>query len=632
MPIPPLNPTKILGLLATCGALLWATNTAAAEAPPVGQRVYETVCAGCHAAPPPGSRASPVANLRNMSPSAIRTALTTGPMRGIGESLSREEMDGVIDYLAAKPTTATPTAAVIPPCATDKQGILIPAGTPASGWGLDASNSRHLTAKQAGLGTADLSRLEVAWSLGFPQTTALRSQGVIVGSTLFYASGQTRQLLALDTQTGCAKWSVQTPSDIRTSLAFGRLGKGGPMALVGGDGSGEVRAWDALTGKALWHANPRPKQPGVLTGTSIFAGDRLIVPVSALDVAFAMRPSYACCSGHGAVVALNAADGALLWTYDTMIDAKALGVKNSAGVEMMGPSGAPIWSSPSVDLKHGLVLTATGENTSPPATGTSDSVIAIDLATGKMKWVFQALANDVWNMSCPVGLDTRRPPGPNCFFSSGGSVLRDHDFGAGPILLSVGGRDIVLAGQKSGDVWGLDRASGKKLWGRKFGPGTALGGVHWGMATDGVRLFAPISDPGVPDDVKASGVHALDPLSGKVLWSWKAEPDCAGDRAKKVAGCDGHAGISAPPLAIDGAVLAGGLDGRLWVLDAATGQVLAKHDTIGSYQTISGIAGSGGAIDATGLFAGDGMVFVNSGYGQFGEQPGNVLIAYRPKP
>ena len=99
-----------------------------------------------------------------------------------------------------------------------------------------------------------------------------------------------------------------------------------------------------------------------------------------------------------------------------MEQAKPLGRKNSLGADLYGPSGAPIWSSPSVDIGKGVVYASTGENTSPPATGTSDALVAIDLATGKQKWVFQALADDVWNMSCPVGVAPGgKPPGPELF-------------------------------------------------------------------------------------------------------------------------------------------------------------------------------------------------------------------------
>jgi polyvinyl alcohol dehydrogenase (cytochrome) len=596
-----------------------------------GQAVYDRSCAACHNAPEPGSRAAPVASLRQMDARTLRTSLTTGVMKGIGDSLSPEDLRAVVDYLAAKPKPVSDDWIEGARCPADRRSIDITAPLPSGSFGISADNRRRLTAAQSGLTTASLARLQPAWTLAIPNATTMRSQPVLLGSTLFYAASQASTLLALDAGTGCIKWAAKTPSGIRTSLALGRLGKGGPLAVVGGDEGGHLQAWEAATGKLIWRADPRHDKGGVLTGAPVFAGEKLIVPISALDVAQAMRPTFACCSTHGAVSAVDAANGKVLWTWHATPDARPLGVKNSAGVEMMGPSGAPVWSTPAVDLKRGLVLTATGENTSPPATGTSDAIIALDLATGREKWVFQALANDVWNMSCPSGRESRRKPGPNCFFFDSDSVLRDHDFGGGPVIFPAGGRTLVLAGQKSGDVWALDLRTGRKVWTDKFGPGTPLGGVHWGIAADETRVFAPIADPGVPEPVSASGVHALDAATGKRLWSWRALPDCSEARKARGPGCE-RAGISAPPLVVDGAVLAAGLDGRLWVLDAASGKVLAGLDTLGPQQSLNGLPARGGSIDSGGLYAGGGMVFVGSGYAAFGQPAGNALIAFRPTP
>ena len=85
------------------------------------------------------------------------------------------------------------------------------------------------------------------------------------------------------------------------------------------------------------------------------------------------------------------------------------------------------------------------------------------------------------------------------------------------MLFQAGGRTLVLAGQKSGDVWAVQSGDGKVVWRHQFGKGTALGGVHWGIATDGVRVFAPISDPNVPEPLNAAGLYAIDIASGKVI-------------------------------------------------------------------------------------------------------------------
>jgi polyvinyl alcohol dehydrogenase (cytochrome) len=553
-------------------------------------------------------------------------------MKAMGDSLSREQLRDVVRYLAA-PEGPVGTGWIDDNrCPADRRAVELSARPAQVGFGVDTDNSRRMTAKQSGLSTRDAANLEVAWTFAMPRTSGLRGQGVVVGSTLFYPAGQAGFLLALDTRTGCVKWATPTPSGLRASLAYGRLGPTGPWGLVGGDSDGNLVAFKAESGKPAWKVDPRHDKTVPLSGTPIFAGERIIVPISAIDVANAMRSNFECCKAHGAVAAVDAATGKLLWTWHTMPDAQALGRKNSEGVELYGPSGAPIWSSPSVDLKAGVVYAATGENTSPPATGTSDSLVAIDLASGKQKWVFQALANDVWNMSCPVGTPTGgRPPGANCFFAAEGSVLRDHDFGGGPVIWRGKGRTLVLGGQKSGDVWAVDAGTGKQVWHHQFGKGTPLGGVHWGIARDGSRVFAPIADPNVPAPGNAAGLYAIDIATGKMAWTWKAAPDCGEGRQARVPGCAARFGISAPPLVVDGALIAGGLDGRLYVFEAATGKLLATHDTAASFQPVNKIAGAGGSIDAAGPFAGDGMVFVSSGYGSFGQQPGNVLVAFRPK-
>ncbi len=621
------------GLIA---AGLGVGQTARAQAtddtPHPGKAAYDQACAACHNAPEAGSRTPPVAGLRKMSAQTLMTALTTGVMKPMGDGLDRRQLRDVVAYLAA-PEGPVGTGWIDDNmCAADRHTIDVAAKPAQVGFGVDTGNSRRMSAAQAGLTGKQVANLEVAWTFAMPRTTGLRGQGVVVGSTLFYSAAQAGYLLALDTRSGCVKWATPTAPSLRASLAYGRLGSNGQMAIVGGDGGGNLVAFDAATGKVVWKADPRHDKNSPLSGTPLFAGDKILVPISASDVGAAMRPIHPCCKTHGALAAVDASNGKVLWTWHTMENAKPLGRKNSLGVDLFGPSGAPIWSSPSVDLKAGVAYTATGENTSPPATGTSNSLVAIDLATGEQKWVFQALANDIWNMSCPIG---QPAPGttlaPNCFFAGEGSVLLDHDFGGGPLIWHGKDRTLILGGQKSGDVWALNAVNGKQVWHQKFGKGSALGGVHWGIATDGVRVFAPISDPNVPAPLNAAGLYAIDIASGKVAWSWKASPDCGGGRQAKVAICAGKFGLSAPPLVVDGTVIAGGLDGRLYVFDAATGKLLATYDTAISYTTVNKIKGAGGSIDAAGPFAGDGMVFVSSGYGSFGQMAGNVLVAFRPK-
>jgi polyvinyl alcohol dehydrogenase (cytochrome) len=129
-----------------------------------------------------------------------------------------------------------------------------------------------------------------------------------------------------------------------------------------------------------------------------------------------------------------------------------------------------------------------------------------------------------------------------------------------------------------------------------------------------------------------AGLHAVQVDTGEVLWSFEAQPDCTGDRQKRVNGCAAGIGLSGAPTVIDGAVVAGSLDGFLRAFDAKTGELLFKYDTAKDFETLNGIPGKGGAIDNASIVAANGYVFLNSGYGLLGGQtPGNVFLAFRPR-
>jgi polyvinyl alcohol dehydrogenase (cytochrome) len=126
-------------------------------------------------------------------------------------------------------------------------------------------------------------------------------------------------------------------------------------------------------------------------------------------------------------------------------------------------------------------------------------------------------------------------------------------------------------------------------------------------------------------------LHALDLETGKILWSHRAVGDCSGDRKQRFAGCDTRLGYSPAPLVVDGAVVQGAIDGILRIFDAATGKMLWSYDTMRTFATINGVPGNGGSIDSSPYVAANGTLFVVSGYSRFGESPGNVLLAFRPK-
>jgi polyvinyl alcohol dehydrogenase (cytochrome) len=622
-----------------CSVLLFSalTATAVGQSPPTpprgqtlpvanhpGRSVYDKACAACHAAPS-DTRVPTLAALANMTAGTLREAMAEGgKMAAMAAGLSDDEKNSVVGYLTSgqSQTAVNWTDKIM--CAADKRAVNV-SKIVSSGYGVDSHQSRSLTAAQAGLKASDLKNLEIAWVVGFPGQGS-GTGAAITGDTAFVTGGG--RLAALDAASGCVKWSSAVSS--RNTPAIGEIEGRKVVAVSTGR---DVLVVDAKTGEKVWQANGQSDgNPGSVRGGVVFHKDKVIVPISASGVGAGGRATFECCVGHGAVVALSAKDGAKLWEYHTMPNADYTGKVSSTGVKQRGPSGAPIWSMPLIDEKRNRVIVTTGENTSHPGTDTSDAVIALDLDTGKRVWNFQAMELDVWNMACTASKETS---GPNCPWNIEGDPLtgRDFDFGAGAILAKgAGGRDIILAGQKSGDTWGLDAETGKKLWNVRFGEGTALGGIHWGITTDGQRLFAAISDPLIGGARKPRpGVFAVDIKSGKEAWAYEAKPNCEGERGKLVVNCAAKYGFSAAPLTVDGAVIAATLGGEVMIFDGKSGKVLTTLDTLGPKDTINGVAAKGGSIDSHAISAGAGMIFINSGYGSFSQTPGNALIAYKPK-
>lgn len=589
-----------------------------------GSGVYASYCAGCHDGGDP--RAAALESLRSMNADALRFALTAGLMQAQGQALSEAQREDVIDYLALPPVADD--WLVENRCATEQHGISLDTVALGNAGG-DLNFSRNLSASQAGLAKSDMPRLELVWALGMPGVTGLRSSPVIAGDTIFYPAGATNRLLALDVASGCIKWAYDAEASLRSSATLsGDLGEGRYLLYVS-DERARLHAVDPFTGIAAWVIDGAADE-GMhtrLTGAPLYHEQRLYVPVSASGVQRGALATHECCDGRGAVLALDAMSGERIWTYYTMPEAEYTGLTNSVGTRLRGPSGAPIWSSPSLDEKRRLLYVTTGENTSLPATDTSNAIIALDIDSGEVRWQFQAVANDVWNMAC-----TGREYGPNCP-SPEDSIIKDWDFGGAAALVTLpDGSDRLVAGQKSGHLWALNPDDGSLVWQQRVGSGGALGGNHWGIAVDGTRALLPISDPnpqGLSDDVNKAGIYAFDLADGKPVWEFRARPDCADGRDSRVESCQARYGFSAMPLVVDGALVAGNIDGRIFIFDTDDGSILFQYDSAIEFSTANGVEALGGSIDSHSISAGSGLVLVGSGYDRFRQQGGNVLLAFR---
>ena len=275
----------------------------------------------------------------------------------------------------------------------------------------------------------------------------------------------------------------------------------------------------------------------------------------------------------------------------------------------------PVWSSPTIDEKRSKLYIGTGQNYSLPATKMSDSIIAIDINSGRKAWSFQSEKNDIWNGSCVRN-------GINCDFDVGSNF----DFGASPLLIRDENRgDLILAGQKSGMLFAIDPDDGSMVWERRIGKGGEHGGVHWSLSSDGKRVFVPVGDIG--DHPKAigkskSGVYAFDPYTGEQLWGYEAKERCSDNTFF----C--HSGFSAAISSTDEILFAGNLNGVLYAFSTITGESVWEFDTRREFQGINSIPAVGGTIDATGPVISKRMIYINSGYGGYGKLAGNALIAF----
>ena len=384
------------------------------------------------------------------------------------------------------------------------------------------------------------------------------------------------------------------------------------MGSYFGDGQANAYALDAQTGELIWKIKVDDhKYAGITGGPRLYNG-RLYVPVrSGIEEMLAGNPQYPCCTFRGSLVALDAATGKQLWKTFTIPDPPTTKHKNKAGTEMFGPSGAAIWSSPTIDVKRKAIYVGTGNNYSDPVTKYSDAVLAFDMESGSLRWAKQ-LNPDVWNVSCS------RPDKASCPENPDG----DTDIGTSPILRTLpNGRDILVVGQKSAVVHALDpEKRGEIVWQTRIGKGSALGGILWGVAADNDVVYAPLSDVLVPDS--AGGLFALKIASGERVWY--APPAEAACKATK--GCS--AAQMAPATLIEGAVFSGSMDGHLRAYATADGKVIWDFDTLRDFETVNGVKAHGGSMNASGPTIADGMLFVNAGYAQLGGMAGNVLLAF----
>jgi polyvinyl alcohol dehydrogenase (cytochrome) len=499
-----------------------------------------------------------------------------------------------------------------------------PAGADTAAWpmgGHDLQNTRSNPA-QTTVSAANAYRLATKW-----QTTThgdVSATPAVVGNAVYFPDWG-GFLTKVDARTGATIWSKEL-SDYGYNSAPGLFSRTTPAVVgnvlyLGDQGGGmsephpgRVLAVDARNGNLLWSTVINPHPFSIVTQSPIVANGTVYVGASSAEEGnAALIPGYECCTFRGSFSALDAATGQIKWTTYMVPD--------NGGVPG-GYTGAAVWgSTPSLDARSGTVYVTTGNNYTVPDSvkacqdnGGSpsdclspadhvDAIVALATGTGAIKWATGVQGFDDWIVSCIPQILWPNPcptatPGP------------DFDFGSGPILYSVkkptgGFRQLVGAGAKSGIFWALDARTGQIVWSTEAGPGSTLGGIEWGSAYDGVRIYIAEANfgflpyPNDPDLPPVGSWAALDPATGAILWQ-TSDPSGSFDT--------GAVSVS------NGVLYASSMSGHMYALDARSGAVLKDIPGEGS-------SNAGPAIDN------NGVVYWGNGYGRFGV-PATTFYAF----
>ena len=600
----------------------------------IGGYLFNKNCAQCH--DDPEIKAPTREALSSISKEYLMISMEFGKMQPMAAQLSKRQRGLIAFYLAGDTKDQyqwIAQAQCAQPAGADRRPLV-------TNWGLGSENRRFVDSQRAGINAGNVASLKLAWSFAFPLVTDMRSQPVIVGDTM-YIGDKAGKLFALDRFSGCVRNHTDILTGLRSAITLAELNDGRRL-LIFANSLATVFAVDPDTLDIIWQKRVNISDYSVVSGSISYHNNRLFVPVSSYEVAAAGSPALTCCTSHGAVTALDAASGDEIWTWHATPDAQ-LQKTDDDGREHYGPSGAPVWSTPAIDARRGLIYFGTGQNYSPPATGTSDAIIALAMDSGELAWKFQAIAGDVWNAAC-------LRDGPNCPENAG----EDFDFGASVIIADLAqGQQVLLAGQKSGEVFALNPdpkgSEGRLLWRNRISQGTSNGGIHWGMALSGNSLFVPVSDPEreTPGYTPRPGLTAMDIRNGAILWHQPIARGCDyADNLKPLVGlennrsasrqdtdqqykCSYFYGLSAAVTATPELVFSAGLDGKVRAIRGDNGEILWQTETAIPFAGSNGVNGHGGSVDVAGQVIVDGWLYVLSGYSMFGQLPGNVLLAYK---
>ena len=617
----------VMAVAGVMGAVAVAVTSAQAQfsapapgGPPTftegGLMLFESRCLSCHGNPKVERAPSPQ-TLRSMSPERIYEALTTGPMKSIGDTLTETQRKQVSESTAGRlmGAEASGDAKAMPNRCPRDPPLLDPAAGPAwNGWGVDGANTRYQS--KPGLTAGDVPKLKLKWAFGLPGSTSAYAQPTVVSGHVFIGT-DIGYVYALDAATGCVHWSFLAKASVRTAILIAPLKPGHGKARYAayfGDLRSNVYAIDADTGALIWTAQADSHVTSRVTAAPAIYDGKLFVPVSSWESSSAKTPDYPCCTFVGNVVALDAATGRRLWRRYVFPDRPKPIKTNSAGVQLWSPAGSAVWNTPTIDPSRRAIYFGTGDASTFPAPSTADSVMAVSMDTGKVLWSFQVHANDASLVGCwGNGITDNCPKveGP------------DWDVPGSPILRTLPrGKRMLVVATKPGDVVAIDPDhGGRQLWRMNVnGPLAKAGPIDFSKPPSKGMLFGGAAGPDAAYfGLTGGGMAAVRLSDGKRLW------------LSPLAWVEGsRVGYPAATSAMPGAAFVGGSDGGLFAVDTADGHTLWTFDTAKGFDTVNGVRAAGGSMGSAGPTVAGGMLFVGSGYAVAFTKPGNVLLAFAP--
>ena len=589
---------------------------------PTGARVYRERCAGCHDMNQGGNSRSPPRDVLETIPqSTVLRTLTSGSMKPQATGLSDSEIRAVAQFVStprrAIPVVREPDA---PPdanmCAKRQLPPLRLKDSDWNGWGPTVDSARFQA--NPGFTAAQVPDLKLKWAFTIPGGR-VHGYPTAAGGRVFITS-RDGDIFALDIRTGCTAWHYMALNAVRASVVIGAPVAGKPNDLIAYavDERLNVYALDANSGKLRWRT--RIDHHPAVRGTGSFRFDRgmLYIPLSSFESSAAANPQYACCTFQGGIAAVDGRNGKLVWKTTAIPDKPKPYRTSTAGVENFGPAGAAIWTSPTIDRKLNRVYGSTGNSYTQISTGSSNAVIAFDMAKGGRAWMTQFLAND--------NFITGNCSGANAGKNNCPDILGpDLDLSSSPVLRTLkNGKRVLLVAGKIGSLFAMDPdARGKRLWEVSLAGRGPFGGLQYGFAADNENAYVSVSNLSAPA-AKPGGVFAIRLEDGKVIWEAPPPPkECSWGTQRCGSGQD------SVPAVMPGVVFVGSLNGKEYAYSTADGRVLWQFDTARSYKAVNGTEARGGSLEHSAQILSDGTLIVASGYATSG-RVGNALLAFTP--